>query len=137
NLTWMEALAGPDPVSAYGVPLPPATLELIRRYRVAIKGPCTTPVGKGFRSINVQLRKELDLYASVRPVRTLPGIAVPYTNVDLVVVRENTEGLYSGQEHTIVPGVVESLRIITQPAAERIVRYAFELARHQGRRRVT
>ena len=83
------------------------------------------------------LRKELDLYASIRPVRTLPGLNVPYTNVDLVVVRENTEGLYSGQEHTIVPGVVESLRIITKPAAERIVRFAFELARQQSRRRVT
>src|SRR5206468_1296293 len=79
----------------------------------------------------------LDLYASVRPVRSLPGVAVPYQNVDLVVVRENTEGLYSGQEHYVVPGVVESLRIVTRPAAERIVRYAFELARNQGRRRIT
>jgi isocitrate dehydrogenase (NAD+) len=137
QLTWIEALAGLDAVQRYGVPLPTATLDLIRRYRVAVKGPCTTPVGKGFRSINVQLRKDLDLYASVRPVRTLPGLPVPYTDVDLVVVRENTEGLYSGQEHVIVPGVVESLRLVTQPAAERIVRYAFELARHQGRRRVT
>src|SRR5262249_28626374 len=99
--------------------------------------PCTTPVGKGFRSINVRLRQELDLYASVRPVSTLPGVKVPYTDVDLVVVRENTEGLYSGQEHVVVPGVVESLRIITRGAAERIVPFAFELARHAGRRRVT
>jgi isocitrate dehydrogenase (NAD+) len=137
DITWIEALAGLDAVCACGVPLPPATLDLIRRHRVAIKGPCTTPVGKGFRSINVQLRKELDLYASIRPVRTLPGLELPYSNVDLVVVRENTEGLYSGLEHAIVPGVVESLRLITQPAAERIVRFAFELARHQGRRRVT
>jgi isocitrate dehydrogenase (NAD+) len=110
---------------------------LIRKHRVALKGPCTTPVGKGFRSINVRLRKELDLYASVRPVRTLPGVAVPYDHVDLVVVRENTEGLYSGQEHVVVPGVVESLRIITRPACERIVRFAFELARRDGRGRVT
>src|SRR6185437_7260990 len=101
--------------------------------RVALKGPCTTPVGKGFRSINVRLRKELDLYASVRPVQSLPGVKVPYENVDLVVVRENTEGLYAGMEHFVVPGVVESLRLITQKAAERIVRYAFELARTQGR----
>jgi isocitrate dehydrogenase (NAD+) len=136
-VTWVEALAGLDAAERYGDPLPVVTLDLIRRYRVALKGPCTTPVGKGFRSINVRLRKELDLYASVRPVRTLPGVKVPYTDVDLVVVRENTEGLYSGQEHVVVPGVVESLRIITRTAGERIIRYAFELARRQGRRRVT
>jgi isocitrate dehydrogenase (NAD+) len=110
---------------------------LIRRYRVALKGPCTTPVGKGFRSINVRLRQDLDLYASIRPVDTLPGVAVPYEHVHLVVVRENTEGLYSGLEHVAVDGVVESLRIITRKATERIVRFAFEMARHQGRRRVT
>jgi isocitrate dehydrogenase (NAD+) len=137
SVTWVEAWAGLGAAERYGDPLPLATLELIRRYRVALKGPCTTPVGKGFRSINVRLRQELDLYASVRPVTTLPGVRVPYANVDLVVVRENTEGLYSGQEHVVVPGVVESLRIITRTAAERIVRYAFELARHGGRRRVT
>ncbi len=136
-VTWVEAWAGLGAAERYGDPLPLATLELIRRYRVALKGPCTTPVGKGFRSINVRLRQELDLYASVRPVNTLPGVRVPYADVDLVVVRENTEGLYSGQEHVVVPGVVESLRIITRTAAERIVRYAFELARHAGRRRVT
>jgi isocitrate dehydrogenase (NAD+) len=109
----------------------------MRRHRVALKGPCTTPIGKGFRSINVRMRKGLQLYASVRPVQTLPGIKVPYTGVDLVVVRENTEGLYAGLEHVVVPGVVESLRIVTRDAARRIVRYAFELARHQGRRKVT
>jgi isocitrate dehydrogenase (NAD+) len=137
RVSWVEAFAGLAAAERFGDPLPNVTLDLIRRYRVALKGPCTTPVGKGFRSINVRLRQELDLYASVRPVRTLPGIKVPYSNVDLVVVRENTEGLYSGLEHVVVPGVVESLRIITRPAAERIVRYAFELARHEGRRRVT
>ncbi len=137
DVAWVEALAGLDAVERLGDPLPSGTLDLIRRYRVALKGPCTTPVGKGFRSINVRLRKELDLYASVRPVKTLPGIKVPYSDVDLVVVRENTEGLYAGQEHMVVPGVVESLRIVTRSAAERIVRYAFELAREQGRRRVT
>jgi isocitrate dehydrogenase (NAD+) len=136
-VTWIEAMAGLGAAERYGDPLPVATLDLIRRYRVALKGPCTTPVGKGFRSINVRLRKELDLYASLRPVSTLPGVNVPYDRVDLVVVRENTEGLYSGQEHVVVPGVVESLRIITRTAAERIVRYAFELAQHGGRRRVT
>jgi isocitrate dehydrogenase (NAD+) len=137
EVTWVEAYAGIPAIERFGDPLPRATLDLIRRYRVALKGPCSTPVGKGFRSINVRLRKELDLFASVRPVSTLPGINVPYKNVDLVVIRENTEGLYSGQEHVVVPGVVESLRIITRSAAERIVRYAFELARRQGRRRVT
>jgi isocitrate dehydrogenase (NAD+) len=136
-VTWVEAIAGLDAVERLGDPLPASTLELIRCHRVALKGPCTTPIGKGFRSINVRLRKELDLYASVRPVKTLPGVKVPYTGVDLVVVRENTEGLYAGQEHVVVPGVVESLRIVTRVAAERIVRYAFELARQQGRRRVT
>jgi isocitrate dehydrogenase (NAD+) len=137
GVAWVEALAGLPAAEQFGDPLPAATLDLVRRYRVALKGPCTTPVGKGYRSINVRLRKELDLYASVRPVRTLPGLAVPYRDVDLVVVRENTEGLYSGLEHYVVPGVVESLRIITRTAAERIVRFAFELARQQGRRRIT
>jgi isocitrate dehydrogenase (NAD+) len=121
----------------FGDPLPETTLQLIRKHRVALKGPCTTPVGKGFRSINVRLRQELDLYASVRPVRTLPGVKVPYQDVNLVVVRENTEGLYAGMEHVVVRGVVESLRLVTRTACERIVRFAFELARLQGRRRVT
>jgi isocitrate dehydrogenase (NAD+) len=137
RLDWVEGAAGLAAAERCGDPLPESTLDLIRRYRVALKGPCTTPVGKGFRSINVRLRQSLDLYACVRPVHTLPGVDVPYKDVDLVVVRENTEGLYSGLEHYVVSGVVESLRIITRPAAERIVRFAFELARHQGRRRVT
>ncbi len=137
DIDWVEAAAGAGAAERFGDPLPAATLDQIRRHRVALKGPCATPVGKGFRSINVRLRKELDLYASVRPVQTLPGVAVPYSGVDLIVVRENTEGLYSGLEHEVAPGVVESLRIITRSAAERIVRYAFELARQQGRRRIT
>ena len=136
-ITWVEASAGQGAAERYGDPLPPSTLDVIRRYRVALKGPCATPIGKGYRSINVRLRKELDLFASIRPVQSLPGINVPYRDVDLIVVRENTEGLYSGLEHVVVPGVVESLRIITRAAAERIVRYAFELARTKGRRRVT
>ena len=136
-IRWVVAPAGADCVAEYGDPLPDSTLDAVRRHRVALKGPCTTPVGKGFRSINVRMRQALDLYASVRPVNTLPGVRVPYDNVDLVVVRENTEGLYAGLEHVVVPGVVESLRVITRPACERIVRFAFELARHQGRRRVT
>jgi isocitrate dehydrogenase (NAD+) len=133
---WIETPAGAACVEQYGDPLPEVTLDLIREHRVALKGPCTTPVGKGFRSINVRLRQSLDLYASVRPVRTLPGVRSPYSGVNLVVVRENTEGLYSGLEHVVVPGVVESLRVVTRPAAERIVRFAFELARREGRQRV-
>jgi isocitrate dehydrogenase (NAD+) len=137
RVEWAKADAGLGAVEKHGEPLPDQTLEMIRRYRVALKGPCTTPVGKGFRSINVRLRKALDLYASVRPVKTLPGVKTPFENVNLIVVRENTEGLYAGLEHQVVPGVVESLRVITKPACERIVRFAFELARHGGRHRVT
>src|SRR5947208_16243286 len=116
RIDWVKAPAGLRAAEQLGEPLPDETLEMIRRYRVALKGPCTTPVGKGFRSVNVRLRQGLDLFASVRPVHSLPGVAVPYQNVDLVVVRENTEGLYSGLEHYVVPGVVESLRIVTKPA---------------------
>lgn len=137
RIDWVKAPAGLDAAVKFGDPLPDETLEMIRRYRVALKGPCTTPVGKGFRSINVRLRKELDLFASVRPVNTLPAVKTPYRDVNLVVVRENTEGLYAGLEHEVVPGVVESVRLITKPAAERIVRFAFELAKTAGRRRVT
>jgi isocitrate dehydrogenase (NAD+) len=136
-IDWLEADAGLGALEKFGDPLPAATLDLIRKHRVALKGPCTTPVGKGHRSINVRLRQELELYASVRPVQSLPGVKVPYSDVDLVVVRENTEGLYSGLEHVVVKGVVESLRMVTKAAAQRIVRFAFELARHQNRRRVT
>src|SRR5947207_4378862 len=137
KIDWVKAPAGLHAAERGGDPLPEETLEMIRRYRVALKGPCTTPVGKGYRSINVRLRQGLDLYASVRPVRSLPGVKTPFEDVDLVVVRENTEGLYAGLEHVVVPGVVESLRVITRPAAERIVRYAFDLARTQGRSKVT
>jgi isocitrate dehydrogenase (NAD+) len=136
-IDWIPGEAGAACTETHGDPLPERTLELIRQHRVALKGPCTTPVGRGFRSINVRLRQGLDLYASVRPVRKLPGVKSSYSGVNLVVVRENTEGLYSGQEHEVVPGVVESLRIVTRAAAERIVRFAFELARRESRRRVT
>jgi len=137
KIEWIRAEAGLGAAERHGEPLPEQTLDLIRQHRIALKGPCTTPVGKGFRSINVRLRQGLDLYASVRPVKTLPGVKTPYDNVDLVVVRENTEGLYAGLEHQVVPGVIESLRVITRPACERIVKFAFELARHQGRKLVT
>ena len=134
---WERYAAGAEAVAAHGNPLPDALLESIRRNRVALKGPVTTPVGKGFRSVNVTLRQELELYANLRPVRTLPGIPCRFTGVDLVVVRENTEDLYSGLEHEVVPGVVESLKIITAKASTRIARFAFEYARGRGRKRVT
>ena len=137
KIDWVKAPAGLRAAEQLGEPLPEATLALVREHRVALKGPCTTPIGEGFRSINVRLRQGLELFASVRPVNTLPGVKTPYEKVDLIVVRENTEGLYAGLEHEVVPGVVESVRLITRPAAERIVRFAFELARHRGRRMVT
>ena len=137
KVDWVKAPAGIPAAEQFGEPLPEETLEMIRRYRIALKGPCTTPVGRGYRSINVRLRQGLGLYASVRPVNSLKGIKTPYENVDLIVVRENTEGLYAGMEHEVVPGVVESVRLITRPAAERIVRFAFELARTRGRHLVT
>lgn len=129
--------AGTEALARHGDPLPAGVLDSIRRTRVALKGPVTTPVGKGFQSVNVRLRRELGLYANVRPVRTLPGVPARFEGVDLVVVRENTEGLYSGLEHEVVPGVVESLKIITEKASLRIARYAFEHARKHGRRRIT
>lgn len=137
KIDWVYAEAGPDAATKYGDPLPDITLDLIRKHRVALKGPVTTPVGKGYRSVNVRLRQGLDLYASVRPVKNLPGVITPFSNVDLIVVRENTEGLYAGMEHVVVPGVIESLRITTKAASERIVRYAFDYAKHEGRRKVT
>ena len=137
DFEWETHLAGAEAVERYGSPLPQQVLDSIRRNGVALKGPVTTPVGKGFKSVNVQLRQELELYANLRPVRTLPGIPSRFEGVDLVVVRENTEDLYSGLEHVVVPGVVESLKIITAKASTRIARFAFEYARANGRRRVT
>ncbi len=136
-LEFEEAVVGRAAEESGGDPLPPAVIESIRKNRVALKGPVGTPIGKGFASVNVALRKTLDLYANLRPVRNLPAVPSRFENVDLVVVRENTEDLYSGLEHTVVPGVVESLKIITEVASTRIARFAFEYARREGRRRVT
>ncbi|HEY2387554.1 MAG TPA: isocitrate/isopropylmalate dehydrogenase family protein [Candidatus Binatia bacterium] len=136
-LTWIEQQAGQPAIERTGDPLPPAVLDAIRDTGVALKGPVTTPIGSGFASVNVRLRKALDLYASVRPVRTLPGVASRYDGVDLVIVRENTEGLYSGLEHEVVPGVVETLKVVTEAACMRIAEYAFMLARRDGRRKVS
>ncbi len=129
--------AGVTALGEYGTALPPRTLESIRRNKLALKGPTETPVGTGHRSVNVELRKTLDLYANLRPVKTLPGIKSRYEHVDLIVVRENTEDLYSGLEHVVVPGVVESLKIITERASTRIALFAFSHAESQRRRRVT
>ena len=129
--------AGASAMGSGGVALPPRVLESIRKNKLALKGPTGTPVGTGHRSVNVELRKTLDLYANVRPVRTLPGVKSRYDDVDLVIFRENTEDLYSGLEHVVVPGVVESIKIITEKASTRIARYAFAYARAHGRKRVT
>ncbi len=134
---WERHNAGVRAMEGGGDPLPAELIGSIERNRLALKGPVTTPVGKGFRSVNVQLRKTLNLYANLRPVRTLPGVPGPFGEVDLVIVRENTEGLYSGIEHEVVDGVVESLKIITRVASTRIARFAFEHARSRGRSRVT
>ena len=136
-ITWEEAVVGRASEEKSGDPLPTAVLDAVRRTGVALKGPVGTPIGKGFASVNVRLRKSLDLYANLRPVRCVPSVVTPFRDVDLVVIRENTEDLYSGLEHTVVPGVVESLKIITEYASTRIARYAFEYARRHGRRRVT
>jgi isocitrate dehydrogenase (NAD+) len=137
ELAWEPQVAGKEALARFGDPLPPEVLDSVRRNRVALKGPVTTEVGGGFQSINVQLRQKLDLYANLRPSRSLPGIPNRFEGVDLVVVRENTEDLYSGLEHVVVPGVVESLKIITEKASTRIARFAFEYARRHGRKRVT
>lgn len=138
EIEWIEELAGQHAIDQHDAPLPDATLDSIRETGVALKGPLTTPIGKGFRSVNVALRAELDLYANVRPALLLPGVKSAYSNVDLVVVRENTEGLYSGleawldREHTIA----ESRAIITRRGSERVIRKAFEVARERPQKKV-
>ncbi len=138
SFDWDIQDAGADVMPKYGTPLPDTVLDSIRVNKVALKGPITTPIGAGFRSVNVALRKILDLYANLRPARSMEGIPVCHAGVDLVVVRENTEGLYAGIEHDVIPDVAaESIRIITRKASERIVRFAFEYARANARRQVT
>lgn len=117
--------------------LPESTLQAIVQHGVALKGPCTTPVGGGFRSVNVALRKTLNLYAAVRPVRSLPGVQTRYEDVDLVIIRENTEGLYSGVENAITEGVVASMKVATRTACSRIARWAFKYATHRKRKKIT
>jgi isocitrate dehydrogenase (NAD+) len=135
---WDMQEAGADVMDKYGTPLPEVVLDSIRANKVALKGPITTPVGTGFRSVNVAIRKMLDLYANLRPARSMEGIPVCHEGLDLVVVRENTEGLYAGIEHDVLPDeAAESIRIITRRASERVVRFAFDYARANKRQRVT
>jgi isocitrate dehydrogenase (NAD+) len=134
---WEVVEAGEAVMAEHGTPLPDSVIESIRRNRVAIKGPITTPVGEGFRSVNVALRQALNLYANVRPARSMKGLDTRYENVDLVIVRENTEDLYAGIEHMVGRDAAESIKIITREASERIARYAFEYAVRNGRRKVT
>jgi isocitrate dehydrogenase (NAD+) len=137
RIDWDRQEAGIVAFERNGQALPDALLDSVRRTGVALKGPVTTPVGHGFTSVNVGLRKALDLYANVRPVRNLPGVASRFDNVDLIIIRENTEDLYAGLEHVVVPGVVESLKIITATASRRIAEFAFTHAQQHGRTRVT
>src|SRR5919202_1988500 len=137
DIEWEVAEAGETVMGREGRPLPVSVLESIRRNKVALKGPLTTPVGTGFRSVNVALRKELDLYANIRPALSLPGLDLPYKNIDLIVYRENTEDLYAGVEHTVGRHAAESIKIITREGTERICRMAFERSKEQGRRHIT
>jgi isocitrate dehydrogenase (NAD+) len=137
DVEWETHIMGATAQEKYGTTLPEDTIESIKRNKVALKGPQTTPIGKGFTSVNVGLRKALDLYANVRPIKSLPGIPTKYPELDLVIMRENTEDLYAGLEHVVIPGVVESIKIITEKASTRIARYAFEFARANGRKKVT
>ncbi|MEJ7803969.1 MAG: isocitrate/isopropylmalate dehydrogenase family protein [Candidatus Limnocylindria bacterium] len=134
---WDIQDAGEATIEREGTPLPDRVVDSIRANGVAIKGPITTPVGSGFRSVNVALRQALELYANVRPARTMEGVATRYADVDLIIVRENTEDLYAGIEHRVGPDAAESIKIITRAASQRIARYAFEYAVKNGRRKVT
>jgi len=136
SIRWEKVEAGPKALDDYGTPLPQRVIDSIKHNRIALKGPVSTPVGHGFRSVNVSLRQALDLYVSLRPVNTLPALKTHHTDVDLVVFRENTEGLYAGKEHQPVPGVVETLRIVTAEASRRLAKFAYEYCRYEGRRKV-
>lgn len=136
-LSFEYADAGGDASARFGTNLPDSTVDKVLKSGLGLKGPTATGIGSGQQSANVGLRKRLDLYASLRPVKSVPGVKTRYENVDLVVVRENTEDLYAGLEHIVVPGVVESLKIITEKASSRICRFAFEYAKKHGRKKVS
>ena len=137
NINWERALIGQAAQAEFGTLLPAATLDAIRRNKVALKGPITTPIGEGYASLNVAIRKSLELYSCVRPIKNFAGVKSLHQNVDLVIIRENTEDLYSGLEHEVVPGVVQSLKIITRAASTRIAQFAFDLAMRDKRKKVT
>jgi isocitrate dehydrogenase (NAD+) len=137
KIQWDVVDAGEEAAAKHGTPLPPATLDSVRRNKVAIKGPISTPIGSGYRSVNVALRKEFDLYAGIRPCRSMEGITTPFKDVDLVIVRENTEDLYAGIEHWVGKDAAESIRIITREGSKRIAHTAFEYAARNARRKVT
>jgi isocitrate dehydrogenase (NAD+) len=137
DIEWEIAEAGETVMDEEGTPLPEPVLESIRRNKIAIKGPLTTPVGAGFRSVNVALRKELDLYANVRPALSMPGIEMPFENIDIITFRENTEDVYAGIEHMVGQNAAESIKIITREGTERLCRLAFEQAKEWERKRIT
>lgn len=137
DIQWEEAHAGAAMIEKYGTPLPDETIASIRKTGVALKGPVATPVGTGFRSVNVAMRKTFDLYANVRPAKTYPGVITKFENIDLVIVRENTEDLYAGIERMVDEDTAESIKLFTRKGCERIIRYAFEYAVREGRKKVT
>ncbi len=137
KIEWVIRAAGVSAIEKHREVLPEVTLEAIREHKIALKGPCTTPIGEGFSSVNVELRKKLDLYAAVRPVRSIEGVKTRFSDVNIVIVRENTEGLYSGVENTVSPGVVMSMKVATERSCERIARWAFEYATRRDRKKVT
>jgi len=137
QVEWEPQVAGVLALERHNTPLPPELLASIERNKVALKGPVTTPVGGGFTSVNVGLRKALNLFVNLRPVWSIPSVPSRYSGIDIIIVRENTEDLYAGIEHEVVPGVVESLKIITAEASTRVARFAFEYARTHNRTRVT
>ena len=137
KIKWEEVTAGEGALEKYGTPLPENVIGSLKKNGVGLKSPLTTPVGSGFRSINVALRKELDLYANLRPSKSFPGIKGAYEDIDLVVVRENTEDLYAGVEHMVGDDAAEGIKIITRKASERVVRFAFNYAQNAGRSKVT
>lgn len=137
DIKWDTVKAGSEVIEEYGTPLPEYVLDSIKKNKIALKGPVTTPVGKGFRSVNVTLRKTLNLYANVRPIKTYKGVKSRYKDVDLVIFRENTEDLYAGIEHMVSEDIAESIKIISKKASDRIVKFAFEYARDNKREKVT
>lgn len=137
NIEWDVVKAGEEVIEEFGTPLPEYVLESIKRNKVALKGPVTTPIGKGFKSVNVTLRQTLNLYSNIRPIKTYAGIKSRYENVDLVIFRENTEDLYAGIEHMVSDEIAESIKIISKKASDRIVRAAFEYARKNNRKKVS